>query len=257
MPQRPTRKSIGIPFVELQSVDSTNNYARRLINEGLAENGMAIFAHEQIAGKGQRDKTWTTEKGTNIILSIIAKPAPLQVSQQFELNACIAVAVHDFFSKYAGDQTKIKWPNDLYWQDRKAGGILIENIITSHSSVAGTWHWAIIGIGININQTSFLPKLKNPVSLKQITGKSFDPVLLAKDLCVSLDKYFQQLSLNGFGKIYSYYLDHIYKRKEKVKMKKGNKIFEAVIKGVSSSGKLIVQHSIDEEFDFGEIEWII
>ena len=109
----------------------------------------------RLAGKGQRGKIWTSEKDANIILSIVINPEPLQLSQQFQLSACVAVAVNDFFTKYAGMQTKIKWPNDLYWQDRKAGGILIENIVSTHQLIINNWEWAIIGIGININQTSF------------------------------------------------------------------------------------------------------
>jgi BirA family biotin operon repressor/biotin-[acetyl-CoA-carboxylase] ligase len=111
------------PFVELQSVDSTNNYARKLIHDKLAQHGMAIFSHEQVAGKGQRGKIWFSEKDANILLSILLKPGPLQLSQQFRLSACMAVTVYDFFQKYAGEATAIKWPNDLYWQDRKAGDI--------------------------------------------------------------------------------------------------------------------------------------
>ncbi len=257
MPEPPAINTIGIPFVELQSVDSTNNYARRLLHEGLAHHGMAIFAYEQLQGKGQRGRTWITEKGANIILSIVAKPHPLQIAQQFHLNVCIAVAIHDFFSRYAGDDTRIKWPNDLYWQDRKAGGILIENVIGSGSPKVDRWQWAIIGIGININQTIFFSELKNPVSLRQITGKNFDPVVLAKELCGLLDEKLKQLFTDGLEKIFSVYLSTLYKKNEKVKLKKGNRVFEATIIGVSPNGKLIAKHSIEEEFDFGEIEWLI
>ena len=258
MPQPSATKPLGLPFIELESVDSTNNYARRQIHagslpdrQGLAPHGMAIFAHEQLAGKGQWGKVWATEKGANIILSLIVNPLPLPLGQQFQLSACVAVAVHEFFVNYAGDETKIKWPNDLYWQDRKAGGILIENIVSS-----GEWT-SIAGIGININQTSFHQEIKKPVSLKQITGKDFNPVELAKELCTVFDKYFIGLIKNGFEPIYDYYLTHLYKRKETVKLKKGSRIFEAIIEGVSPTGKLITQHAIREEFDFGEVEWVI
>jgi BirA family biotin operon repressor/biotin-[acetyl-CoA-carboxylase] ligase len=257
LPQPSATKPIGLPFIELLSVDSTNNYARHQIHAGLAQHGLAIFTHEQVAGKGQRGKVWTSEKGSNIILSLLLKPQPLQLTQQFQLSACAAIAVHEFFMKYAGDETKIKWPNDLYWQDRKAGGILIESIVGSRESGVGAWEWAIIGIGININQTSFPDDLPNPVSLRQITGKNFDPVELAKELCGVLDKRFTELIEDGFENIYAYYLAHLYKRKATVKFKKGAKVFEAQIEGVSPTGKLITQHAFEEEFDFGEVEWVI
>ena len=261
MSQPPYTNPIGFPFAELQSVDSTNNYARQQIHAGLAQHGLAIFTHEQLSGKGQRGKGWSSEKKANIILSIVVKPQPLLLTQQFMLSACVAVAIHDFFMKYAGPGTKIKWPNDLYWQDRKAGGVLIESIVGSRESGAGTWEWSIIGIGININQTTFPDHLPNPVSLKQITGKNFNTVELAKELCGLLNKNFDELVNDGFEKIYAAYLANLYKINSIVKLKKANRVFETTIKSVSPSGKLIVHpdsyRDIEEEFDFGEIEWVI
>lgn len=257
MPQPLFANPIGSPFIELQSVDSTNNYARQQIHAGLAQHGMVVFAHEQVAGKGQRGKVWTSEKGANIALSIVIKPASLRLMQQFQLSACAAVAIYSFFVKYAGDETKIKWPNDLYWQDRKAGGILIENIVGSTSSGNGSWDWAIIGIGINLNQVIFPSFLPNPVSLMQITGKRFDPIELAKEICNKLDTCFQRLIREGFDDIYATYTSALYKRNEKVKLKKDNRLFEPVIKTVTATGRLVVQHAIEEEFDFGEVEWVL
>jgi BirA family biotin operon repressor/biotin-[acetyl-CoA-carboxylase] ligase len=270
LPQPPYTKPTGLPFVELQSVDSTNNYARQQIHAGLAQHGMAIFAHEQLSGKGQRGKTWSSEKEGNIILSIVIKPQPLLLIHQFMLSACVAVAINDFVTKYAGIDTKIKWPNDLYWQDRKAGGVLIESLVGSRSewtpteepgvggtSTAAQWDWSIIGIGINMNQTVFPTYLPNPVSLKQITGKDFNVVESAKELCGFIEKYFLKLIAEDFSDIYDRYVANLYKKNNKVKLKKGNRVFEAMIKSVSPSGKLIVQHAIEEEFDFGEIEWVM
>lgn len=270
MAQAPLLHDWDTAFIELQSVDSTNNYARGLIHCQLARHGMAIYAHEQTAGKGQRGKSWITEKNANLIVSIIIQPAPLELTQQFWLSACVAVAVQDFFSAYAGDDTKIKWPNDLYWQDRKAGGMLIESVVRSlpgrqagsgpeggNASSIAQWDWAIAGIGVNINQTVFSPNLPNPVSLKQITGKEFNPVTLAKEFCIIMEEYFRQLITKGFTGIYDQYNHHLYKRNEPVRLKKDNRVFEATIKYVSPSGKLIVQHSVEEEFDFGQVEWLL
>jgi BirA family biotin operon repressor/biotin-[acetyl-CoA-carboxylase] ligase len=239
---------IGTPFIELQTVDSTNNYAFSRIHAGLSQHGLSIFAHEQTAGKGQRGKKWASSKGANIALSIIIKPAPLAITQQFQLSACAAVAVHEFFRQYAGEDTRIKWPNDLYWKDRKAGGILIESVVRSSESGIGSqesgdgsretgvnsWLWAVIGIGININQTSFSPELPNPVSLKQITGKNFDTVELAKEICRLFNDHFEKLITHGFDDIYTQYISHLYKINEKVKLKKDNRVFETMIKNADS-----------------------
>ena len=104
-------------------------------------------------------------------------PEKLPINEQFLLSASIALSCYDLLNKYLPGEIFIKWPNDLYIRDRKAGGILIENIISGI-----IWKYAIIGIGININQTKFDKRLPNPVSLKQATGQTFDVIDLAKKL---------------------------------------------------------------------------
>jgi len=272
--QQAASNSIGSPFIELQTIDSTNKYAMELIHAGMAQHGTAVFAHSQTDGKGQRGKKWTADAGFNIIISFIIKPDTLQIHEQFYLSAATALAAHHFFSNYAGDETKIKWPNDLYWRDRKAGGILIESVIGSSPpvsdlvgrqlSVADTkkpienkWQWAVIGIGININQTNFPDDLPNPVSLKQITGKTFEPIRLAKELCDLINKELNLLLAGKKNDIIQRYNQSLYKLHEQVKMKQENRVFDVIIKGVSSSGKLMTTHAIDEEFEFGSVEWII
>jgi BirA family biotin operon repressor/biotin-[acetyl-CoA-carboxylase] ligase len=256
----PFKGSIGTPFIELQSVDSTNNYALTQVHAGLAPHGAAFFAHEQFSGKGQRGRVWKSEKNSSILTSIVFDPRPLSVSNQFQLSACIALSACQFLENYAGDDTKIKWPNDLYWQDRKAGGVLIENIIggiTPDGKPNSGWQWAIAGIGININQAKFQEGLTNPVSLKQITGKEFEPVDMAKDLYAQINKNWKMLTSEGFEKIYANYLDRLYKKDQTVKFKKGSRIFEATIKKVSKEGFLVVQHAMEEEFRTGEVEWML
>lgn len=244
---------LGVPFVELQSVDSTNNYALGLLHEGRTGHGTAYFAHEQTMGKGQWGKTWTSGAGMNIMMSLVIKPFFLQPFRQFELSAALALACLDFFKKFAGDETSIKWPNDLYWKDRKAGGILLENVL-SHGGV--TWEWAVAGFGVNINQAIFSPELINPVSLKQITGKDHDAVKLAQALCERLDHYFKKLEVEGFAPILKEYNEVLYKKEQPVKFRKDNRVFEAIVKEVNSGGLLVVKHGIEEKFRVGEVEWV-
>lgn len=256
--------SFTAPLIELQSVDSTNNYARQLIEacrltdgQPLPEEGTAVFAHEQLNGKGQRGKNWASQKDANIALSILVNPGFLPITRQFELSACAAVAAHRFFANYAGTDTRIKWPNDLYWQDRKAGGILIESGVGSQKAGGNYWNWAIVGIGININQAAFTNDLLNPVSLLQITGKKYVPLVLAKELRRIFLEEYHNLQTEGFGNIYSAYNKHLYKAGQKVVMKKESRFFEATIKYITPAGKLAVYTSSEEEFDFGEVEWVV
>jgi BirA family biotin operon repressor/biotin-[acetyl-CoA-carboxylase] ligase len=239
-------------FKILDTVDSTNNYAMARVQAGMASHGMTWFAHEQTAGKGQRGKGWETQPGKNIAMSIVLQPEFLDARQQFYLSATIALVCFEFFSRYAGDETKIKWPNDLFWRDRKAGGVLIENVFHGKK-----WKWAIVGIGININQVNFGKAVKNPVSLKQITGKEFDTVALAKELYALLIKKIPELTAKSFDKILEDYNTHLYKLNKNVLLKKEGSIFETVIKAVSAEGKLLTVDAADREFDFGEVEWVL
>ncbi|MEN9548378.1 MAG: hypothetical protein RIR12_969 [Bacteroidota bacterium] len=275
MAQAPALIPANCSFIELLSVDSTNNYARQLIKGGeppsrqpAAWHGMGIFAHEQIAGKGQRGKTWASEKGTNIALSILLQPDLNNTQNTFALSACAAIAGYRFFSKYAGDATRIKWPNDLYWQDRKAGGILIETGVVEcrmenrleengGTGARSYFKWAVVGMGFNINQTAFDPALPNPVSLKQITGKTFEPLVLAKELHQVFCETYNELLSSDFNTAYYLYNHLLYKKGKIVKFKKDNRVLEAVIKEVNTAGQLVVIHNVEECFDFGGVEWVV
>ncbi len=159
-------------LIILEEVDSTNNYAMAMVQKGLAKSGNAVFAMSQRAGKGRRGSTWQSEKGKNILLSILTQMQWLPVQQQFQLIIAAALACHDFFIKYTNKNIKIKWPNDIFINDRKAGGILIENVIKGN-----LWQWSVIGIGLNINQQAFERNKFSATSLKQITGKNYDVML--------------------------------------------------------------------------------
>lgn len=244
--------TIGQPFTELPQVGSTNSYAIDKIQAKLAAHGAAYFAYEQTAGRGQRGKEWYTEPGSNIILSVVADMSSLSMHQQFPLSAAVALACYDLFNKYSLGDTAIKWPNDIYWRDRKAAGILIENVLRGN-----TWHWAVIGIGMNINQTVFTEGMRNPVSLKQITGKDFDTVALARELCNNLEQYYQQLKRGEVSTIMQQYHERMYRYKQPVKLKRGNISFNCTIEGVSNDGHLLVSDGPQERFAFGEVEWVI
>ena len=256
MPLPSAGHSLGSPFIELQSVDSTNNYALDQIRASLAQPGACYFAHEQMAGKGQRGKSWATEKDANITMTVVLRPAFLQLFQQFQLSACVALATYDLVTKYAG-AVMIKWPNDLYWKDHKVAGILIENVISKAPKGTATWEWAVIGIGINVNQTTFPAPIKKAGSLKLITGNGFDIIALARELCDCLDRRYKKLADSGFEPIHNEYNTHLYKKNETVKFKRRNRVFKAAVKSVNESGQLIVEHGIEEKFDFGEVEWVL
>jgi BirA family biotin operon repressor/biotin-[acetyl-CoA-carboxylase] ligase len=239
-------------FTVLDRVDSTNNYAMEQVHAGLARHGMAWFAREQVAGKGQRGRGWDSEPGKNIALSLILQPELIKITQGFFLSAAVALACNDLFSKYAGDETSIKWPNDLYWRDRKAGGILIENV-----QQGSAWKYAIIGVGININQTIFNAALKNPVSLKQITGRDHDAIKLGEELYELLMARVANMGTGSFEETRKIYNHHLFGLNKPVRLKKDNIVFETIVKEVNAQGQLVTVDAIERCFDFGKVEWIV
>ena len=239
-------------FVILEQVDSTNNYAMAKVHAGMAKHGDCWFTNHQTEGKGQRGKVWISGPGDSIALSIVFNPKHLSILNPFQLSTAVALGLWDFYSEQAGQETFIKWPNDIYWRDRKAAGILIENKYSGKD-----WKWAVVGIGVNINQTEFDASLANPVSLKQITGKMFDTVVLARKLHDKVLQRTTALFTNPYPPMLAEYNRHLYKTGQAVKLKKDNMVFKTVVQGVSAQGHLLTKDVIEKQFEFGEVEWVI
>lgn len=233
----------------LDSVDSTNNYAMALA-QNMAEDGATmVFAMEQTEGKGRRGRQWESHKGENIILSIPLQMQWLPISRQFELSIAVALGCFDLFSDFIPGKVFIKWPNDIFINDTKAGGVLIENVIK------GTlWQWAVIGIGLNINQENFDSLNRTATSLKLVTGKEHDILELARELYTFILKRIESLKSGDFEKILEEYNDHLFGRDKIVKLKKQNIVFETKIIGVSPAGELITKDVIERRFLFDEID---
>ncbi len=251
MPRLAVKSIIGNSFTELSSVSSTNIYAMDKAQANLAAHGAAFFAWEQTAGKGQMGKTWLAKKNQNCLLSVVLDPSFLSINQQFALSVAVALAGYDCLSAYIPEDLSIKWPNDLYFRDRKAAGILIENSLQGNK-----WIWAIAGIGINVNQTEFPDLAQKAVSLKQISGIDYDPLLIAKAFCGFLETRFNQLKNQGFDDLLALFNERLYKKGQTVKLRKNNIVGNYLIKSVNELGELVVEAGIENHFAHGSIEWI-
>jgi BirA family biotin operon repressor/biotin-[acetyl-CoA-carboxylase] ligase len=237
-------------ILSLETVDSTNNYAMRLIQKGQATSGNAVFSMEQTLGKGRRGKDWIGKKGENIALTVTLEMQWLSVFHQFQLSAAAALAAHDFVSKYISTLTFIKWPNDIFISDSKAGGVLIENVLK------GTlWQWAVIGIGINVNQTDFEAYNFSATSLKKMTGKDYSIIKLAGELYQLILKRIDELKAGNFRRMLDEYNEKLYAKGKLVKLKQANIVFETKITGVSADGQLITQNALERRFNFDEVEF--
>jgi BirA family biotin operon repressor/biotin-[acetyl-CoA-carboxylase] ligase len=194
---------LGEPLIELTTIPSTNIYAMDQVHKGLALSGSCYTADFQTAGKGQHGRNWESEKGQNLLSSYVLELKQLKTGKiwtpadQIGFSAAIAIGARAFFAAFAGEQTKIKKPNDIYFSDRKAGGILIENLVRGKD-----WTWTVIGIGMNINQSSFSKAAvnsvsSNPISLQEITNQIWDLQKMQKHLSEALTTAIQNWLMEG------------------------------------------------------------
>lgn len=160
-----------------ETIVSTNSWLRSLDGGTPGCEYELAVTEFQTAGRGQRGSTWESEPGMNLLFSILAHPGDVKVQEQFFISESIALAVADCVSDLAGDGFTVKWPNDIYWNDCKLAGILIENTLQGNRILD-----SIIGVGIDVNQTVFKSDAPNPVSLKNIAGRDFDRDALLDDI---------------------------------------------------------------------------
>lgn len=235
------------PIIELHTVDSTNNYAMRCIDADTAQAGMTIYAEQQTEGKGQRGKKWETVEGENILMSLILSPNR-SIEQQFKFNASIAVAVAQILLAENKDwEVKIKWPNDIIINAKKAGGILIENVLRGNN-----WNWAVVGIGLNINQTHFDTNLPFATSLKSASGLYFNKKEFQEKIRNNILTHTSQHQ-NSFET----YNELLFKKNENHLFSINNTFFNAKVLGVEEDGQLKLEMSNNsiQYFNHGSINW--
>jgi BirA family transcriptional regulator, biotin operon repressor / biotin---[acetyl-CoA-carboxylase] ligase len=246
-------------LIVLSTVESSNNYAMAKLHAGMVKHADCFLALEQSAGKGQRGKHWKSAPGKNITISAaISLPQAFSAatitklqSFPFLFSAAIALTCYDFIKASDVTDIKIKWPNDLYIGDRKAGGILIENSIRS-----GDWQWSIIGIGINLNQDLFDAGIPNATSLKQATMREFDLIACTRQLASFLVKRLHWLNVASAQEVMVNYNQHLYKAQQDVRLRKDNAVFSTTILHVDTSGRLHTSDVINRTFSSGEVEFI-
>ena len=209
----------------LSECDSTNTRLKQLLAAGQAPD--YIYAGYQTAGRGQTGNGWESERGKNLICSILVERqkvpsgTPINVESLFDLNVAVSVAVHKAVTGYGlrvtgdglqvtgyglrvtGDGLTIKWPNDIYWKDKKLAGILVENAI-----IGNEVRYAIAGIGLNVNQTEFRSDAPNPISLRQITGREQDVHELMRQLLAAMHAVLAEPE----QAVWDYYRAHLYRR---------------------------------------------
>jgi BirA family biotin operon repressor/biotin-[acetyl-CoA-carboxylase] ligase len=240
-------------FHVIHQVDSTNKYAMEKISEGLANHLDAWFAIEQTDGKGQRGKSWVSNPGENITFTVVIRPQQSFQKNPYAFNALITLVCRDFIANILQLDVQIKWPNDLFVNDRKAGGILIENRF-----VGENWKWAVVGIGININQIDFPDDLFSATSFKKIKNKDFDPIQLAKMLHNEILEGIECVNHIKENQIWERYNRYLFKKGQVCSFKIKDKETTATVSYVNNQGLLFLEQNGNEiSCQSGEIEWMI
>ena len=243
---------IGSKLIHHATLSSTNTEASQLLRAGEFTEGTVIYADHQSAGKGQQGNRWESEKGKNLLFSVILSPQSVSPEDQFLISMSLSLGISDFLDNHIRG-VKIKWPNDIYIKDDKIAGILIENSITG-----STIENSIAGIGLNINQEDFGLVLPRPVSLKMATGKEFDINICLKELINDLDIRYKQLLYGDRVLIRSDYLSRLYRYLEWHSYECAGSIFTGRIIDVLVSGIIRIEEKEGRirEFYFKEFSYL-
>lgn len=205
-----------------------------LVDADTAQPGMTIVAKEQTQGKGQRGRQWKDSPGESLLTSIICTPeCPLD--RQFVFNAAVAVSIAEVLTGlWEHWDIRIKWPNDIIINDKKAGGILIENVLRGSN-----WTYSIIGLGLNIRQSAFPDELPFATSLKIASGRDFEiKTILEAVRSTILGNTCGSLDPDGIMEEYNSYL---YRRGGEQKFTNGSEEWKVVIQSAGANGMLQVQ----------------
>lgn len=218
----------GSVFIQLASVDSTNNYAANLIQQGSCQDGSVIMADYQTMGKGQRGNSWQSVSAANLMFSIALRPK-YQLEEQIRLSWYCAIIWQQCLFRF-GIDAQIKWPNDLYVGERKIGGVLIEQQLKG-----ATLDWSILGCGINVNEA---PERMQATSIYQETGQRFKPLTVLTEYLELLNGQ-QNLLYGDFLKLKGLFEEGMGFRNQPLQFEKNDsQPFEGIILGVNDQGQL-------------------
>lgn len=238
--------------IHLATVDSTNNYAMRLIDAASAVHGDLIWADRQEAGRGQRGKSWADTTGESLLMSLIVAPT-LPLSNQPTFLATVALAVLDWLRTLLplGTVCAIKWPNDILIEDKKAVGILIENVVHGYE-----WQWAVVGVGVNLGQRSFPAALPRATSLWLNGSGLISPEQAAPELQQFILQHTRQPYQQS--EIWDAYNRNLFRSGSWQLFSCEDKPLRLFVQSVDSDGRLCVQHEDGkmERFVHGSLDWV-
>lgn len=258
-----TDKSIpeGITHIALDTVDSTNNYLKTNASR-LQDDVTLVTADFQTSGRGQRGNSWESEEGKNVVYSLLIHPSYLKPSKMFAISEVSALsicyALNDVVSQMSADTEpgcfSIKWPNDIYFGNRKVAGILIETDILGSRIVN-----AVIGVGVNVNQQTFKSDAPNPVSLFQILGEEVERDTVLNTIMRKFMRLYEELEQGDVDFIHYLFMQNLFRKEGVHRYRDSNGPFEASIHDVELTGHLILRDTSGtlRRYAFKEVEYML
>ena len=250
---------MSYPLIHLEHTDSTNRYLTSLCDErqDKVEQFTIVMADYQSAGKGQRGNSWESEEGANLTFSFVLYPSFLSAKRQFVISQIVSLGVVNALRKYVNEGVSIKWPNDIYYYDKKICGMLVE--IYLEGTNLGR---CICGIGLNVNQEVFLSDAPNPISLCEIIGRKVDRMTLLQDVMEEIRSLYSQLQEGDedMGKSLAVnYFQQLYRKKGYHRYKDKDGEFSAKLLMVEPDGRLVLEDEGQRQrsYLFKEIQYII
>jgi BirA family biotin operon repressor/biotin-[acetyl-CoA-carboxylase] ligase len=236
---------IGSNYIFRENLPSTNTYGAKLLKNDAVPEGTIIYTNYQSAGRGQTGNTWESEVGKNLLISLILYPLMIKPSDQFIISKFISLGICDYLRQYTSN-VSIKWPNDIYVNNDKIAGILIEASIMRNEI-----EYIIAGIGLNINQKIFRSDAPNPVSLGMITGVDYNIEECLRNLALFLDSRYKQLLQKKRSEIDSEYLNNLYRFEQWCDFSDSNGLFEGRIISVNATGRLQIEDHRGRIYEYG------
>ena len=226
---------IGNQVIKVKSVDSTNNYAAKLLNQTKVPFGSVIMAHYQTSGRGQRNSVWNSINGDNLLISVILDLSSIPPAKIFYLSKLVALAIKSSVENITGIEVQLKWPNDILVNNKKVAGVLIENQWKDKKIAS-----SVVGIGLNVNQIDF-SGINSATSLKTISGKNYELNVVLKLLCDKLNIYFEMLINLDYQTIDEEYHKSLKNINNWCDFIQNNNLFKAFVKGVNEQGELVLE----------------
>jgi BirA family biotin operon repressor/biotin-[acetyl-CoA-carboxylase] ligase len=234
----------------IKQTNSTNALLWEMIREKSLPEGFVVFTDFQSAGKGQPGNLWESESGKNLLFSMVLHPIHVPMDELFLLSQLVSIAIKNTLDKYV-DNITVKWPNDIYWKDKKIAGILIENSLQGNKIKT-----VVIGIGLNVNQKEFESDAPNPVSLLQITCKRQNRKELLDKICGNILILYEKLNAE---KIRSDYSEALFRKDGYHSFNADHEYFQAKIIEVNTDGQLELETLNGERkgYYFKEVSFVV